>query len=376
MSEMESPLRVTPRRSFLRSTGIAAGSLFLPAVGWSNRQPERPLGVALVGLGSYANSMLRPALRETQFCRLAGVVTGSAKKGAAWAHHYNFSPSSVYHYDEMHRLADDPNIDIVYVVTPNALHARHSIQAAEAGKHVICEKPFTVSVAEADEVIRACRNAGVKLSLGYRLHFDPYHEVLRKMARNEGSAPLLKMNGALSFELRGNAWRATKSLAGGGPLMDLGIYVIQAACMATGGVAPIAVTANQITKLRPERFVDVEETLAWEMEFPAGQRCGGRTSYNESANRFRAEGGGRWIELEPAFTSSALAGSTNSGPLSFDPVNQQTRQMDAFARCILDDRESIVGGEMGRRDMVIIEAIYRAMETGQRTEVNLSRLKA
>jgi glucose-fructose oxidoreductase len=158
--------------------------------------------------------------------------------------------------------------------------------------------------------------------------------------------------------------------------MDLGIYVIQAACMATGGVAPIAVTANQISKLRPERFVDVEETLAWEMEFPAGQRCGGRTSYNESANRFRAEGGGRWIELEPAFTSSALAGSTNSGPLSFDPVNQQTRQMDAFARCILDDRESIVGGEMGRRDMVIIEAIYRAMETGQRTEVNLSRLKA
>lgn len=345
-------------------------------LGRSNAQPERPLGVALVGLGSYANSKLRPALRETRYCRLAGVITGSASKGNAWAHHYGFSPSSVYHYDEMHRLADDPNIDIVYVVTPNALHARHSIQAAQAGKHVICEKPFTVSVAEADEVIRVCRKAGVKLSLGYRLHFDPYHEVLRKMARNAEPDTLMKMNGALSFELRGNAWRATKSLAGGGPLMDLGIYVIQAACMATGGIAPIAVTARQLPKLRPERFADVEETLEWEMEFPAGQRCSGRTSYHESANQFRAEGGGRWFELEPAFTSSDLAGATNLGPLNFDPVNQQARQMDAFARCIIDDRESSVGGDMGRRDMVIIEAIYRAMETGNRVEVNLTRSKA
>jgi glucose-fructose oxidoreductase len=356
--------RLFCRRSWLKVAGVAASSALIPAVVRSTSPvPHRRLGVALVGLGSYANSKLRPALRETKLCRLAGVVTGSAKKGAAWAHHYDFSPNSVYHYDEMGRLADDPNIDIVYVVTPNALHAEHCIRAARAGKHVICEKPFTISVAEAEAVIAACDSAGVKLSLGYRLHFDPFHEVLRGMAVETDSGRFRKMNGALSFELRGNAWRATKTLAGGGPLMDLGIYVIQEACMAAGGVAPISVMARQLPKLRPDRFVDVEETLEWKMDFPGGERCLGRTSYNESANEFRAEGVDRWFELEPAFTSTDLHGATHLGPLNFSPVNQQARQMDAFARCILEDRASIVSGAMGRRDMVIIEAIYRSMKS-------------
>lgn len=353
------------RRSWLKFAGVATSSALLPAVVRSASPTHRQLGVALVGLGSYANSKLRPALRDTKLCRLAGVVTGSAKKGAAWAHHYNFSPDSVYHYDEMDRLEDDPNIDIVYVVTPNALHSEHCMRAARAGKHVICEKPFTVSVAQADAVIAACDSAGVKLSLGYRLHFDPYHEVLRNMVVKTESGRFRKMNGALSFKLQGNAWRASKALAGGGPLMDLGIYVIQSACMAAGGVAPISVTARQLPKLRPERFVDVEETLEWTMDFPGGERCLGRTSYNESANEFRAESGDRWFELEPAFTSNDLEGATHLGPLDFPPANQQARQMDAFARCIFEDRESIVGGAMGRRDMVIIDAIYRSMESEQ-----------
>ena len=366
---MERLNRTIRRRTWLKAAGVAASSVLLPAaVVRSATRPRRQLGVALVGLGSYANSKLRPALRETEFCRLAGVVTGSAQKGAAWAHHYDFSGDSVYHYEEMDRLADDPNIDIVYAVTPNALHAEHCIKAARAGKHVICEKPFTVSVAEADAVIGACRTAEVKLSLGYTLHFDPYHEVLRDLAR-EKEAPFDHIRGSLSFELRGNAWRATKVLAGGGPLMDLGIYVIQGACMAAGGLAPTSVSARQLPKLRPDRFVDVEETLEWTMDFPGGERCVGRTSYNESANRFRAEGGKRWFELEPAFTSSDLAGATHGGPLQFAPVTQQARQMDAFARCILEDRESAVGGAMGRRDMVIIESIYRAMNTGETVDV-------
>jgi glucose-fructose oxidoreductase len=79
----------------------------------------------------------------------------------------------VYGYDTMARLADNPDIDIVYVVTPNGLHAGHCIAAAKAGKHVICEKPMANTVAECDAIIAACRAAGVRLSVGYRLHFDP-----------------------------------------------------------------------------------------------------------------------------------------------------------------------------------------------------------
>ncbi|GAB5560729.1 MAG: Gfo/Idh/MocA family oxidoreductase [Synoicihabitans sp.] len=325
-----------------------------------------------MGLGNYANSELRPALRETEHCHLAGVVTGSSRKGLGWSRRYGFPESSIYHYDDMEKMAENPTIDIVYVVTPNALHAEHCIAAAKAGKHVICEKPFTISVAEAEAVIAACDSSGVKLSLGYRLHFDPYHEVLRSMVREGGAGQFHEMFGDLSFTLQGQAWRTSKALAGGGPLMDLGVYVIQEACMATGEQSPISVKARELPKKRPENFVDVEESIEWEMEFPQGEICRGRTSYNASGNHFRAESDSAWFAMDPAFTPRGLAGATHEGPLSFPPLRQQALQMDDFANCILEDRESRVGGAMGRRDMKIIEAIYRSAETGRKIQLNWS----
>ena len=369
--EMPSNDRGLTRRGFVTQAGLLAGAPFLSSKLFAGLEDSKKLGVALVGLGSYANSELRPALlRHTQLCRLAGVVTGSARKGKAWSHHYGFPDSAVYSYDEMDRLADNPDIDIVYVVTPNALHAEHCMRAARAGKHVICEKPFTVSVAEADQVIGACRKAGVQLSLGYRLHFDPYHQVLRDMAAAAPLDPFKQMNGAFSFVLQGSPWRASRALAGGGPLMDLGVYLIQEACMATAEQAPIAVTARELPKQRPEQFVDIEETIEWTMEFPGGALCRARTSYNESANEFRADATKRWFEIGPAFTYRNLAASTHDGPLQFPEVNQQALQMDDFARGILQGTPSRVDGDMGRRDMKVIEAIYRAARTGQRELVN------
>lgn len=355
------------RRDFVKQAVLAAGLPMLARELWADPAPDRKLGVALVGLGNYANSELRPALlQHTRFCHLAGVVTGSARKGKAWSHHYGFPASSVYHYDEMDRLAANPDIDIVYVVTPNALHAEHCIRAAQAGKHVICEKPFTVSVAEADAVIAACEAAGVQLSMGYRLHFDPYHQVMRDMAAEGPNSPFRSMHGAFSFIMQGRPWRATRALAGGGPLMDLGVYLIQQACMAMREQTPIAVTASEIPKQRPDNFVDVEETIAWRMEFPGDVFCEARTSYNERANRFRADAPGQWFEIDPAFTYRNLAAATHQGPLSFPEVNQQALQMDDFARCIMRNLPSRVGGEMGRRDMQVIEAVYRAARTGRR----------
>jgi glucose-fructose oxidoreductase len=323
----------------------------------------------LVGLGSYSTHQLGPALRETEHCRLAGVVTGDAAKGRRWAAEYGFPESSVYHYDTMDRMADNPDIDIVYVVTPNALHAEHSIKAALAGKHVTCEKPFTISVAEADEVIAVCRRQGVKLSLGYRLHFDPFHEVLRELARSQRFGRFAQQEGEFSFVMRGQQWRAEKALAGGGPLMDLGVYVIQEALMACAEVPPVAVTARSLPKERPDFFRDVEETLEWTMEFPNGETCAARTSYNGRGNRFLAEASGGWYRLDSAYGYGGLRGATSEGPLNFPRINQQAAQMDEFAWCVKEDRDSRVPGEMGRRDMVIVEAIYRAMESGQRVAV-------
>lgn len=361
------------RRRFLGQLSAAGALALLPRRSWAVEPAGKKLGVALVGLGNYSRGQLGPALKVTQHCRLAGVVTGSREKGLKWAKDYGFSEKNVYGYDTMHQLADNPEIDVVYVVTPNSLHAAHTIAAAKAGKHVICEKPMATSVADCDAMIAACNEAKVRLAIGYRLHYDPYHREMMRLAKTDQFGPFKKMRGSFSFTMNGRPWRAIRQLSGGGPLMDLGVYVIQAGCMAAGGVAPLAVTAREILpKKRPEIFQDVEETIAWQMEFPGGAVCDGRTSYQEGGNDFRAESEKGWIEFSSAYIYGGLAATTSSGPLSFrnPEVNQQALQMDAFALDVMNRTPSLVPGEMGRRDMAIVEAIYAsAAAGGKRTEV-------
>lgn len=367
-----SPAAFFSRREFLGYGGasMALFSLAEPAMGQTSA--NRKLGVALCGLGNYARGQLGPALKITQNCELRGVVTGSPEKGAAWAREYGFPKTSIYHYDTMGMLADNAEIDIVYIVTPNALHASHVISAAAAKKHVICEKPLAVSVAECDAMIVACRANNVMLSIGYRLQFEPHYEVLKRHARERDWGAFIQMRGGLSFVLSGPQWRAERRLAGGGPLMDIGIYPIQAACMAADG-APVAVSARERPKRRPEFFRDVEEAIDWTMEFANGTRGDFSASYNDEANYFRAEAANGWIALEPAYSYAGLQAVTNAGPLNLAvPPSQQAVQMDDFARCVRDGLATRVPGEMGRRDMAIIEAIYAsAAQGGKRVEVKV-----
>ena len=359
------------RREFLGRVSASTCLLTLaqPTAGQSSTR--RKLGVALCGLGTYARGQLGPALKLTQNCELRGVVTGSREKDGAWAKEYGFPAKNVYHYDTMARLADNLDIDIVYVVTPNALHAQHVIAAAGAKKHVICEKPMAVSVAECDAMLTACRANNVKLSIGYRLQFEPHYDELKRHARELDWGAFTRMSGGFSSVMKEPQWRAERKLAGGGPLMDLGIYPVQAACMAAGGAAPVAVTASERPKQRPEFFRDVEEAIDWTMEFAGGARGDFSTSYNDNLNKFRAEAAKGWIEINPAYSYSGLQAFTHAGPLILAmPPSQQAVQMDDFARCVRDDLPTRVPGEMGRRDMVIIEAIYAsAAQGGKRIEI-------
>ena len=362
------------RRDFLRflslGTAAVAGGLHRPdpARAWAGA-PDRQLGVALLGLGRYSTGELGPALRETRACRLAGVVTGSPEKAAQWARDYGLPPQGLYNYENFDRIAENRDIDIVYVVTPPALHREFTLRAAKAGKHVITEKPMATSVADCDAMIAACRQAKVALSMGYRLHFDPYHQELMRLARGKDFGRFTRMTGDRGFVMKARAWRVDKKLAGGGPMMDLGIYIIQGACMAAGA-APVAVTASEEPKTRPELFDEVEERMRFTLEFPKGAVCEAVTSFNHQADRFRAEAPRGFFELtEHAFTYRGLKGATSRGPLAYPPLNQQAAQMDDFARCVRSGRKTRVPGEMGRRDIQIIAAIYEAARTGKRTLV-------
>lgn len=359
------------RRRFLGNISMAGALAVAPHRLFAQADDRRKPGIALVGLGRYSTGQLGPALKLTHACRLAGVVTGSPEKGMQWAEEYGFSETNIYNYDTMGRMVDNPDIDIVYVVTPNSLHAEHAIAAAKAGKHVICEKPMATTVEECDAIIKACKDAGVRLGMGYRLHYEPSHMELKRLAKTGEFGPFTKMDGGFSFILSSQQWRIERELSGGGPLMDLGVYVIQSHFMAAGDVMPVAVTARELPKEKPEFFNEVEETIEWTMEFADGTQATGKTSYNQGRNDFRADAERGWYQIDTAFGYQGQKAQSHLGPLEFAaPVSQQALQMDAFARHVSDGAPNLVPGEMGRRDMVVVEAIYAsAAADGKRMDL-------
>lgn len=325
----------------------------------------KKLGIALVGLGNYAESMLAPALQESEHCYLAGIVTGTPSKIPVWKEKYAIPDKNIYNYNNFDSIKNNPDIDIVYVVLPNSMHAEYTIRAAEAGKHVICEKPMAVTVEDCDRMIAACKKANVHLSIGYRLHFEPYNlEMVRCGTKNIYGA-IKKMSGGFGFVARPSQWRLTQKYAGGGPLMDLGIYVVQGMCYTTG-MLPVAVTAQEGKKTDFERFKDVEQSLTWQFEFPDGLIAEGKTSYNDSMNFLRAEAEQGVFELTSAYNYTGQRGSTPAGAMNFPHINQQAKQIDGIAQAIIAGKPSIVPGEMGRRDVKYLQAIYEAMRTGKR----------
>lgn len=332
-----------------------------------NKQAGK-LGIALVGLGGYAGGQLAPALQQTEHCYLAGIVTGTPSKAETWKEKYNIPEKNIYNYDSYDSIKNNPDIDIIYVVLPNYLHADFTIRGAKAGKDIICEKPMAITVEDCDKMIKACKKAGKMLSIGYRLHFDPFHLEMVRLGTQKIYGNIKKMNAGFSFVSPKGVWRLDKKLSGGGPLMDLGIYCLQGV-MYTTGMEPVAVTAQSAPISNKDKFVDIEETLKFQMEMPNGLMADCRTSYSENMNIFRAEAEKGWFELQPAFNYSGLKGKTSDKIIEYPALLQQAKQMDDFAVAIKNNRPSQVPGEMGKRDMKIITAIYEAMRTGKRIEL-------
>ncbi|MES1217201.1 MAG: Gfo/Idh/MocA family oxidoreductase [Bacteroidota bacterium] len=326
------------------------------------------LGIALVGLGGYAGGQLAPALLQTEHCYLAGIVTGTPSKIETWKSKYNIPDKNIYSYETFDQVKNNPDIDIIYVVLPNSMHAEYTIRAAKAGKHAISEKPMALTVEDCDKMIAACKEAGKMLSIGYRLHFEPYNLEMKRLGTQKIYGAVKKVSAGFGFNIQPGVWRLNKKMAGGGPLQDLGIYCVQGACYTTG-LEPIAVTAKEGPKTDMERFKEVEQSLSWQFEMPDGSVAEGQASYADSMNYLRAEAEKGWFELRPAFNYGGMKGSTSEGIMDLPKVNQQAKQMDDFAIALKNKRPTPVPGEMGRRDVKILLAIYEAMNTGKRVVI-------
>ena len=359
------------RRRFISTLSMGSALIMLPTIHTLSNSlikgDKKKLGIALAGLGNYSTHQLAPALLETSNCYLSGIVTGTPAKAEKWKNQYKIPDGNIYNYENFDRIADNKSIDVVYIVLPNSMHYEFTVRAARAGKHVFCEKPMALTVKECIEMIDVCKNTGVRLFIGYRLHSDPYHEAAMKF-RSEDVGKIKFVESEFGFRI-GNPdqWRLKKSLAGGGAMMDLGIYAIQGARYSVGK-EPVSVIAHEY-KTDPEKFREVDETIIWQMEFPDYIVSNSFTSYASQANRLFISAENGWFELRPAFSYNSLKGNTNKGVLEFPHINQQAAQMDNFSKCILDGTNSDSDGEEGLKDLKVIEAIYNSIERGMKVKI-------
>lgn len=364
------------RRNFLQKMGLGIGvttatvtlpSFLTRASKQSFFKTDKKLNVALVGLGSYSNILAR-GLENSQYCRLAGIVTGTPSKAETWSKKYNIPSKNIYNYQNFDTIKENKNIDLVYVVLPNAMHAEFTIRAARAGKHVLCEKPMAIAVKECEEMIKACKDAGVQLAIGYRLHYEPFNVEIKRLGQDKVFGQVRFIEASNGFRA-GNVsnWRFNKALSGGGPLMDMGVYCVQAARY-TLGEEPTSVTAQFGAVTRKDFFTEVEESILWQLEFPSGAMTNSFSSYNTNIGRFYASADNGFFELNPAYGYGPLKGRTSNGELNLPIVNHQTAQMDSIGKVLLDNQllPNHITGEEGLRDVRIMMAIYEAARTNQK----------
>ncbi len=371
----------TTRRKFLKKLTVSSLALPLAAAATQAQSapnsliPDGPvLKVAILGLGSYG-TRVADAMQTCTMAKLTGAISGTPSKLTAWQSKYSVPEKNCYNYENFDAIKNNPDIDAVYIITPNSLHLPYALRVAAAGKHVICEKPLALNANEGQQMVDACKKANVKLLVGYRMHFEPKTlEIIRMRNRGE-FGKVLFFQGLSGFRIGDpNQWRLNKALAGGGSLMDIGIYSVNGSRYMIGE-EPIWVTAQE-TKTDPVKFKEgVDETVTFQLGFPSGATASCLSTYSlNNLDRFFLDGEKGFAELNPSTGYGPIKGRTNRGELEFPHKTHQTVQMDEMAAIIFQNRKPLVpvDGEEGVKDLKILDAIVEAAKTGKRVELKLT----
>lgn len=359
------------RRQFIQKLGLTGMALPLLNQELNAQNIEKKLKVALVGLGRYAG-ILADGISESKYCELTAIVTGTPAKAETWGKKYNLPKESIYNYQNFDKIASNKNVDVIYIVLPNGMHKEYAIRAAQAGKHVIVEKPMAINAAECREIITACNKAGVQLAVGYRLHYEPYNMEMMRLGQQKIHGKVQLVQADLGYNTTENAdltdWHLNPKLSGGGCLQNLGVYCVQGARYIIGE-EPTAVNARFGPVGHPEIFKKVEESVHWSMEFPSGAIANCVTSSAYPMDRLFASAEKNTFELSPAISYGPFRGWTRyGGEFKFPQTNMQQVQMDEMAKVLLSGQKfpDHISGLEGLKDMIVIDAIYKSARTGKR----------
>jgi predicted dehydrogenase len=337
------------------------------------------IGYAVVGLGGISQVAVLPAFRHTRRARLVALVSGDKNKAQELAK--KFGAPGHYEYQEFSACLDRPDVDAVYIATPPGAHEVYAVRAAQAGKHVLCEKPLAATVAEAARMVKACRSHRVLLMTAYRKYFEPSSVALKEIVKS-GELGRVDIIHTLFTEFRPSgdnspAWLFDRKLGGGGPMMDIGVYSVNTSRWL---IDQDPIRACAVSWVRDhKRFREVEEGDAYRLEFPSGIVLQGTSSYGavltSFLNMYGEEG---WASLCPAFAFEqkrrlTVESSSRRLEKTFDTLDEFAPEIDTFSQCIREGRDPEPDGYEGLKDLVIIEAIYRSARTRRPVPIRYPR---
>lgn len=346
----------------------------------SPQPPDQRIGYALVGLGHLTLEELLPAFAECEKSKAVALVSASPQKLQKVAQQYGIKPQNCYSYETYDQLKNNPEVQAIYIVLPNGMHAEYTIRGAQAGKHILCEKPMANTSAEAQAMINACKQAGKKLMIAYRIQYEPYNRYVRELVRQKqyGAPKFLDMHNA-QVETNPQHWRHIKALAGGGALPDIGIYCLNTARFILGE-EPIEVFGYQYSTPGNPLFREVEEMVTWQMRFPSGVIANCATQYFAHESRwYRVLNERGWLNLNNGFAyrgqelqqSYAVGQNEHTDMTTLPERNQFAAEIDHFSDCIQQNKEPFTPGEEGLQDHKIMEAIFQSASTGRPVQLPL-----
>jgi glucose-fructose oxidoreductase len=324
---------------------------------------------AVVGLGHIAQAAVLPAFRHARRnSELAALVSDDPQKLEELRETYRVEVTGSY--EDYERCLE--HVDAVYIALPNSQHAEFTIRAAQAGVHVLCEKPMALTAGQCEAMIDACRDAGVKLMIAYRLHFERTNLGAIGLVQNDAIGAPKFYTSSFSMKVVPGGIRTQADL-GGGTLYDIGVYCINAARYIFRA-EPQEVFASAVNS-RPERLPEIDETTGAVLRFDGERVATFVTSFNASdTSWFRVVGDKGDLLVEPAFEyAEGLAYQlTVNGRRTrrrFRKRDQFAPELLYFSDCVLRNREPEPSGEEGLQDVRIVEALLESARTGRAVTV-------
>jgi predicted dehydrogenase len=337
----------------------------------------RSVRYAVIGLGHIAQAAVLPAFKHAKRnSTLAALVSSEPKKLKQLSRRYGVQRTC--DYDEVDDLFASGEIDAVYIALPNDMHRDYTVRAARAGLHVLCEKPMAVTAGECEEMIRASREAKVKLMIAYRLHFERANLEVAKLARTK-LGDLRFFTSDFSMQVTDDNIRLNPPEKGGGPLYDIGIYCINAAryCLAQD---PVEVWATGSRSTDP-RFRNVDETVAAVMRFKDERLASFTCSFGAADKSIYSITGTKGsVTLDPAYEyavglSYRLKIGERETKKKFSKSDQFAPELLYFSDCVLQNREPEPSGEEGLADVQIIQGMLQSIESGRPVRLDLRQRK-